>query len=95
MWGTAIVGFGTYHYVYKSGRTGDWPVIGFSPRKQNISIYIMPGFSGYQPLMKRLGKHKVGKSCLYVKKLEDIDLNVLDRLIEVSVADMRNRYPCS
>ena len=95
MWGSSIVGFGTYHYKYASGREGDWPITGFSPRKQNLSIYIMPGFSRYETLMARLGKHKIGKSCLYVKKLDDIDLDVLKKLVGNSVADMRKMYECS
>jgi len=95
MWGSSIVGFGTYHYKYASGREGDWPITGFSPRKQNLSIYIMPGFSRYETLMARLGNHKTGKSCLYVKKLDDIDLDVLKELVGNSVADMRKMYGCS
>ena len=92
MWGTSIVGFGSHHYVYASGREGDWPLIGFSPRKQNISIYIMAGFSEYESLMKKLGKHKTGKSCLYIKKLADIDVKVLRDLSEASIAWMRKTY---
>ncbi len=94
MWGTSIIGFGQYHYKSeRSTQEGDWPLTGFSPRKQNISIYIMPGFSGYEDLLKKLGKHKVSKgSCLYIKKLSDIDRGVLKKLIEKSVADMRRMY---
>ena len=77
MWGTGIVGFGSYHYKYQSGREGDWPVTGFSPRKQNLAVYIMPGFSRYSSLMNRLGKHKTGKSCLYLRRLGDVDQKVL------------------
>ncbi len=95
MWGTSIVGFGSYHYKYATGREGDWPIVGFSPRKQNISIYIMLGFSRYNSLMKKLGKFKTGKSCLYVKTLDDIDRNVLKKLVEKSVADMYKAYECS
>ncbi len=95
MWGTSIVGFGSYHYSYGSGRQGDWPVTGFSPRKQSISIYIMLGFSRYGSLMNKLGKHKIGKSCLYLKKLDDIDRDVLRRLVAKSVADMQQLYECS
>ena len=94
MWGTTIIGFGSYHYKYKSGREGDWMVTGFSPRKQNISIYIMPGFSYYDALMKKLGKYKTGKSCLYVKDLDDIDRKMLRKLVERSVADMKQMYEC-
>ena len=93
MWGTAIVGFGSYHYQYKSGREGDWMVTGFSPRKQNISIYIMPGFSDYGAMMKKLGKYTTGKSCLYVKDLDDIDRKILRKLVQKSVADMKQMYP--
>ncbi len=89
MWGDAIVGFGTYHYVYDSGREGDWFLTGFSPRKTNLSLYIMAGFSRYDSLLKKLGKHKTGKSCLYINKLEDVDMDVLRVLIEQSVASVR------
>ncbi len=92
MWGTAIIGFGSYHYTYKSGQEGDWMMTGFSPRKQNISIYIMPGFSRYGAIMKKLGKYKTGKSCLYVKNLDDIDRGMLRKLVERSVADMKLKY---
>ncbi len=95
LWGTSIVGFGTYHYKYQSGREGDWPVTGFSPRKQNLTIYIMPGFSRYPSLMKKLGKYKTGKSCLYLKKLEDVDLKVLRQLVSQSVKDMKKMYKCT
>ena len=95
MWGTSIVGFGTYHYVYASGREGDWPLIGFSPRKQNISIYIMAGFYNYDALMARLGTHRTGKSCLYIKKIDDIDTAVLRELAEASVSWMRETYECN
>jgi len=92
MWGTSIVGFGNYHYKYASGREGDFMLTGFSPRKQNLTLYIMAGFSGFDSLMARLGKHKTGKSCLYIKRLEDIDLKVLESLISRSVKHMRNKY---
>jgi nucleoid DNA-binding protein len=95
MWGSSIIGFGSYHYRYQSGREGDWPVTGLSPRKQNLTIYIMPGFERYAPLMKKLGKYKTGKSCLYVKKLEDVDCNALRELIARSVADMEKMYDCT
>jgi len=84
MWGPSIIGFGSYHYCYDSGREGDWFLTGFSPRKQNLSVYIMSGFAKYDSLMKKLGKHKTGKSCLYINKLEDIDLDVLKELIKRS-----------
>jgi len=86
MWGTSMVGFGTYHYKYESGREGDWFVAGFSPRKQNLTLYIMAGFSRYDELLSKLGKFKTGKSCLYIKKLEDVDLRTLKELIKQSVA---------
>ena len=73
MWGPSIVGFGSYHYKYASGREGDWFLTGFSPRKQSLTLYIMSGFSRYEELMEKLGKYKTGKSCLYIKKLEDVD----------------------
>ena len=84
MWGDSIVGFGNYHYVYDSGREGDSAMIGFSPRKQNITIYITNGFTKYQGLMKKLGKYSTGKVCLYIKKLEDVDKTVLKELITQS-----------
>ncbi len=92
MWGTSIVGFGSYHYRYASGREGDSLVVGFSPRKQNLAIYIMPGFSDYGELLGRLGKYRTGKSCLYVNKLEDVDLKLLEELVRESVAEMKRRY---
>ena len=88
MWGASIVGFGRYQYRYESGRTGEWPVIGFSPRKNDLTLYIMPGFDRYESLLARLGKHKTGKSCLYLKRLSDVDLVVLKELIEESVKAM-------
>ena len=92
MWGASIVGFGSYHYKYASGREGDWFVVGFSPGKQNLTIYIMSGFSKYDEIMSRLGKFKKGKSCLYINKLEDIDLHVLEELIVASVNYMKTKY---
>ncbi len=92
MWGTSIVGFGSYHYKYASGREGDWALTGFSPRKQNLTLYIMPGFDKYDALMKKLGKYKTGKSCLYINKLEDIDIKILKRLIKLSVEHMVKKY---
>lgn len=93
MWGDRIVGFGSYHYRYASGREGDWPLVGLSPGKRNLTLYIMPGFDDYQPLLARLGKHRTGKSCLYLNKLQGIDMGALEDLIRQSVADMRRRYP--
>ncbi len=90
LWGDSIVGFGSYHYKYASGREGDWFVVGFSPRKASLSVYIMAGLSSYRKLLAKLGKHKTGKSCLYIKRLEDIDLGVLRQLVEESVAQVRS-----
>lgn len=90
MWGTSIVGFGSYHYKGASGREGDWMLTGFSPRKQNLTLYIMPGFERYPALMKKLGKFSTGKSCLYIKKLADVDKKVLKELVSESVQFMKN-----
>jgi len=92
MWGAAIVGYDQYDYKYASGRSGTFMITGFSPRAKNISIYIMPGFSEFSGLMKKLGKHKTGKSCLYIKSLDDVDNKELARLIKESVQVMRCRY---
>jgi hypothetical protein len=89
MWGSSIIGFGKYHYTYATGRTGDWFLTGFSPRKQNLTLYIMAGFDNYEALLGKLGKYKTGKSCLYIKKLEDVNLSVLEELIAQSVAHMQ------
>lgn len=91
MWGPSIVGFGSYTYTYASGQTGDWPIAGFSPRKQALTLYLMPGFEKDADLMKRLGKHKTGKSCLYLNRLADVDAGVLEELVRLSVERMRNR----
>ena len=93
MWGSSIVGFDRYHYVYDSGREGDMCLTGFSSRKSALSIYIMSGFEDRPELMERLGKYKTGKSCLYVKRLDDIDLDVLEDLVGHSLEVMRKRYP--
>jgi len=95
MWGASIVGFGQYHYKYASGREGDFFLTGFAPRKQNLSIYIVPGFDIAPELMEKLGKYKTGKSCLYVKTLDDIDRKVFARLVKKSVAHMHKTYPDS
>ncbi|MCG8469904.1 MAG: DUF1801 domain-containing protein [Gemmatimonadetes bacterium] len=84
LWGGSIVGFGSYHYKYASGREGDWLAAGFSPRKQALTLYIMSGFSRHDELMARLGTYTTGKSCLYVKKLEDVDMTVLEELVRAS-----------
>ena len=91
MWGPSIIGFGSYHYKYASGREADWMLTGFSPRKNNLTLYIMQGFDNYEHHLNQLGKHKTGKSCLYVKRLEDLDLDVLRKLVSESVEYMRNK----
>ena len=93
MWGTSMVGFGTYHYKYESGREGDMCLAGFSPRKQNLTIYLMPGFEVQQSLLKKLGKYKTSKVCLYIKSLNDIDVKVLKEMISQSVKEMKKLYP--
>ena len=93
MWGPAIVGFGRYSYRYASGKEYDWPIVGFSPRKQNLSIYILLGFGESGDQLSRLGKHKTGKSCLYINKLADVDMDVLETLVRTTVAEMKRRYP--
>jgi hypothetical protein len=85
MWGTSIVGFGDLHYKYDSGREGDWFIAGFSPRRQNLTLYMMGGFQQFPDLMEKLGKHATGKGCLYINKLEDVDTKVLKDLINRSV----------
>jgi hypothetical protein len=90
MWGPSIVGFGSFHYKYSSGREGDWPLIAFSPRKQDLTLYLtLNGYDKYEALMDQLGKHKTGKSCLYIKRLSDIHLATLKKLIKASVKDSR------
>lgn len=92
MWGSSIIGFDEYHYKYDSGREGDFFKVGFSPRKQSLTLYIMPGFARYEELMEQLGKYKTGKSCLYINKLEDIDMETLSQLIKSSYAYMNQKY---
>ena len=92
MWGKSLVGFGRYQYQYANGKPGEWFLTGFSPRKNNLSIYIMPGFSDYPELMEQLGKHKTGKSCLYIKKLTDVDPKVLKKLVQQSVKDLKKKH---
>ena len=89
MWGTSIVGFGTYQYRYGSGRTGDWPLAGFSPRKQNTTLYLSYGLDQHDDLLAQLGKHTTGKACLYIKRLSDIDQGVLRELVRRAVAELR------
>lgn len=89
MWGPSIVGFGSYHYKYASGRVGDWPIAAFSPRKKDLTIYIMPGVQQYGELMEKLGKHSSAKSCLYIKRLSDVHVPTLKKLIRESVKTMK------
>ena len=89
MWGTSIIGFGSYHYKYESGREGDWFIAGFSPRKQNLTLYSMGGFTWQEELLKNLGEHTLGKGCLYIKKLGDVDIKVLKELITKSVRQVK------
>lgn len=94
MWGDSIVGFGSYHYKYASGREGDWFLAGFSPRKQNLTMYIMAGFEGAEELMEKLGKYKTGKSCLYAKSLDDLHMPTLKKLIRQSVKHVAKHNGC-
>ncbi len=93
MWGPSIVGYGRYSYKYASGKEGEWMLVGFSPRKQNLTLYIMPGFEHYDSLLSKLGKYSTGKSCLYIKKLEDVDQDVLRELVRQSVDHMKETNP--
>ncbi len=95
IWGASMIGFGKYQYKYASSHSGEFFITGFSPRKQNITLYIMAGFSSYDALLQKLGKHKTGKSCLYIQKLEDVNQAVLKELITASVAHMRETYKTS
>lgn len=92
MWGGSIVGYDEYHYIYASGKEGDWPMIGFSPRKQRLSLYIMPGFGIIDDLLPLLGKHKTSKACLYINTLSDINISVLEKIIERAILHMREKY---
>lgn len=91
MWGPSIIGFGNYHYKYKSGREGDFFLTGFSPRKSALTLYIMGGFGRYEELLAKLGKYNHGKSCLYIKNLEDVEIDVLKNLISESVEYIKNK----
>lgn len=93
LWGSSIVGFGTYEMQYADGHAGTWMLTAFSPRKRNITLYIMSGFAEYDDLLSKLGKHSCGKTCLYIKRLSDVHLPTLKRLIEASVRHMKSRYP--
>ena len=89
MWGPSIVGFGSYHYKYASGREGDWPITGFSPRKKDPTLYLMMGYEKYKDLLEKLGKHSGGKSCLYINRLSDVHTPTLKKLIKASVKDLK------
>lgn len=91
MWGSSIVGFGKYHYKYASGHEGEMCLTGFSPRAQALTLYVMPGFDRYEALLEKLGKHKTGKACLYIKRLADVDLAVLKEIVTQSVRHMKSR----
>lgn len=93
MWGPSIVGFDTYHYKYESGREGDMCVVGFSSRKTDLVLYLMSGFEGAEDLLENLGSHKLGKSCLYLKRLSDVKLPVLEKLVARSFKEAKRRYP--
>lgn len=92
LWGTKLLGYGRYHYVYDSGREGDFLATGFAPRKTSLVVYIMPGYADFTEILADLGKHRLGKSCLYINKLADIDEAVLDRLIRAGLEDLRQRW---
>lgn len=92
MWGESLIGFGSYHYKYESGREGDWFLAGFSPRKQNMTVYIMGGFENQTDLLEKLGKHKKSTGCLYFKKISDIDISVLKQMVLLSIETVKKRY---
>jgi Domain of unknown function (DU1801) len=93
MWGTAIVGFGKYHYKSeRSSQEGDWPLAGFSPRKQNLTLYVMPGFNKLEDLLEKLGKHKTSKACLYIKRLSEVDMSVLEQIVARSYEEAKRQY---
>ena len=92
MWGSSLIGYGSYRYRYKTGRQGEWFLTGLSPRKNALPIYILSGFDRYEDLLNKLGKHSIGKGCLYIKDLNDVDLDVLEQLIQSSVSYIKSRY---
>lgn len=92
LWGGSMIGFGRYHYRYESGREGDFLATGFSPRKASLVVYIMPGYGEFGEILARLGKHKLGKSCLYINKMQDIDEAVFEELIRAGLADLGRRW---
>jgi hypothetical protein len=91
MWGSAIIGFGTFHYISESGREGDWMLIGFSPRKQNISIYLMGGLKLVEDELSKLGKHKIGGGCLYIKSLGDVNVTVLKKVLTIAFKEAKRK----
>jgi hypothetical protein len=93
MWGPTIIGYGAYHYTYESGREGDCLATGFSPRKANLSLYIMPGYQNFAYILDRLGKHKLGKACLYINKLADVEIDVVAEIIKAGLDDLAARWP--
>ncbi len=93
MWGPTIIGYGQYHYTYDSGREGDSLATGFSPRKANLVLYIMPGYTDFGHILSDLGKHRLGKSCLYINKLADVDTDAIKRLIRAGLDDLATRWP--
>jgi hypothetical protein len=93
MWGPTIIGFGSYHYRYESGHEGDSPRLGFSPRAKELVLYVLEAYPGKEEMLARLGKHRIGKSCLYIKKLADVDLKVVEELTEAALAYMDEKYP--
>ncbi|MDX8347858.1 DUF1801 domain-containing protein [Cognatiyoonia sp. IB215446] len=95
MWGPTIIGYGSYSYTYESGRSGEFLATGFSPRKANLSLYIMPGYADFQSVLDRLGKYKIGKSCLYINKLADVDLDVVEEIVKAGLEDLGQRWPVS
>ena len=95
MWGPTMVGFGRYHYKYDTGREGDWFLVGFSPRKANQVIYLMPGYENFDDELARLGKHKIGKSCLYINKLADVDLAVVEEMVRYTIDLLHENYETS
>jgi hypothetical protein len=92
MWGASIIGFGTFHYKYASGREVDWMKVGFSPRKRSLTVYLTPGLDDIDDLREKLGKHRVGKGCLYINKLADVDMEVLKKIIKKSIEVLEQRY---
>ncbi|WP_281981330.1 DUF1801 domain-containing protein [Thalassorhabdomicrobium marinisediminis] len=92
MWGPTMIGYGSYHYIYDSGREGDCLATGFSPRKANLTLYIMPGYQNFGGLLDRLGKHKTGKACLYINKLADVDMQVLEEIVRAGLEDLGTRW---